>query len=275
MSTIILITGGNRGLGRAYVEAILKGPKASTYKIIITARNAEAAKTAAKELSETQVAGYGCDIEDEEQVKQLIKAVEGEYGRVDILINNAGMCPFLQAHLLTSGAAYDGLAQKGEMTPKEAWTKSYSLNVTCTHFFTEAFVPLLLKSQTPSIIFISSRVGSITSQVNKGIPSMDSPPEAGWPKKPGFNPTAYRSSKAAFNMMAREWYRTLLNDGVKCYILAMSGYATDFGGGKPEDKAAMGMPGPEVAGEWVRGFVDGKHEGEEGKFMALDGEHGW
>jgi len=173
------------------------------------------------------------------------------------------------------GAAYDGLARQGQMTPKEAWTKSYSLNVTCTHFFTESFIPLLLQSQSPSIIFISSRVGSITSQVNQGIPMMDASPEAGWPKAPGFNPTAYRASKAAFNMMAREWHRTSLNDGVKCYILAMSGYATEFGGGKAEDKAARGMPGPEVAGEWVRGFVDGEHAGESGKFMALDGEHGW
>jgi NAD(P)-dependent dehydrogenase (short-subunit alcohol dehydrogenase family) len=93
MSTIVLVTGGNRGLGRAYVEAILKGPKASTYKIIITARSADGAKAAAKELSETQVAGYECDIENEGQVDELVKIVESEYGRVDILINNAGTFP--------------------------------------------------------------------------------------------------------------------------------------------------------------------------------------
>jgi NAD(P)-dependent dehydrogenase (short-subunit alcohol dehydrogenase family) len=90
MSTIVLITGGNRGLGRAYVEAILKGPKSSTYKIIITARNEATAQTAAKELSDSQVTGFGCDIEDEAQVDKLVKAVEAEFGRVDILVNNAG-----------------------------------------------------------------------------------------------------------------------------------------------------------------------------------------
>jgi NAD(P)-dependent dehydrogenase (short-subunit alcohol dehydrogenase family) len=90
MSTYILVTGGNRGLGRAYVEAILNGPKASTYRIIITARSEEAAKTAARKLSEGQVTGHGCDIENEEQVDKLVKAVESEYGRIDILINNAG-----------------------------------------------------------------------------------------------------------------------------------------------------------------------------------------
>lgn len=94
MSTIILITGGNRGLGRAYVEAILNGSKSSTYKIIITARSGEAAQKAARELSESQVTGYGCDIENEEQVDNLVKAVESEYGRIDILINNAGEYSF-------------------------------------------------------------------------------------------------------------------------------------------------------------------------------------
>jgi len=173
------------------------------------------------------------------------------------------------------GAAYDFIARDGKMTMREAWNKSYSLNVTATHFLTETFVALLLKSPSPSIIFISSRVGSIQSQIDKGIPIMDSSPDKGWPKAPGYNPTAYRSSKAGFNMMAREWHRTLLNDGVKCYILAMSGYATEFGGGTAASKAERGMPGPEVAGEWVRGFVEGHHAGDEGKFMAIDGEHPW
>jgi NAD(P)-dependent dehydrogenase (short-subunit alcohol dehydrogenase family) len=90
MSTTILITGGNRGLGRAYVEAILQGPKASSYKVLITARSRDAAQTAAKELGDAQVSGYGCDIEDEKQVDELVKAVESEHGKLDILINNAG-----------------------------------------------------------------------------------------------------------------------------------------------------------------------------------------
>ena len=162
------------------------------------------------------------------------------------------------------------------MTMREAWLGSFSLNVVANHFFTEAFVPLLLKSTSPSILFIGSNVGSISLQVDKGIPSMDASPEAGWPKEVSFDfPSAYRSSKAGFNMMAREWHRTLLNDKVKCYILSMSGYATELGGADPAQKVKAGIPGPEVAGEWVREFVEGEHEGEEGKFMALEGERGW
>ena len=88
---IILITGGNRGLGFAYAESLLSSSKASDYTIIITARTEEAAKTAARKLSgQGQVVGYGCDIEVERQVEGLRSRVERDFGRVDVLINNAG-----------------------------------------------------------------------------------------------------------------------------------------------------------------------------------------
>jgi NAD(P)-dependent dehydrogenase (short-subunit alcohol dehydrogenase family) len=88
---IVLITGGNRGLGRAYVQALLSSPKSSTYKIAITARNLKAAETAAQELSPNcQVVGYACDIEQEDQVHHLKESIEKDFKGLDILINNAG-----------------------------------------------------------------------------------------------------------------------------------------------------------------------------------------
>jgi NAD(P)-dependent dehydrogenase (short-subunit alcohol dehydrogenase family) len=161
------------------------------------------------------------------------------------------------------------------MTAREAWTQSYSINVTSTHLFTHALVPLLLKSSNPKIIFISSMVGSIANQANGVLGEMDQPRKAGWPKEPGFNPTSYRVSKAAFNMMCREWHRTLVNDGVKVYVLAMGGYATELAGQDPVKALENGSGDPKVAGEWVRGFVEGEHEGEEGKYMAIHGEQPW
>ncbi len=48
---------------------------------------------------------------------------------------------------------------------------------------------------------------------------------------------------------------------------------TGFGDEDPEVQAKRGMPGHEVASEWVHAFVEGEHKGQEGPFMALDGEH--
>lgn len=90
-TTYVLITGGNRGLGRAYARALVDGPKGSSYTIGITARSQQAAESAARELSgDGRVVGYGCDIEKAADVEGLRQAVENDWGRVDVLINNAG-----------------------------------------------------------------------------------------------------------------------------------------------------------------------------------------
>lgn len=86
----ILITGGNRGLGLAYAKALLASPKSESYRILITARSENRAREAAKELDAERVKGYGCDIENQEQVEALAKRLETEEGQVDVLINNAG-----------------------------------------------------------------------------------------------------------------------------------------------------------------------------------------
>ena len=88
--TRILITGGNRGLGLAYAKALLASPKGHSYRILITARSRERAQEAAEKLDKGRVKGYGCDVEDQDQVEALVKAVEQDEGHLDVLINNAG-----------------------------------------------------------------------------------------------------------------------------------------------------------------------------------------
>lgn len=162
------------------------------------------------------------------------------------------------------------------MSMADAWARVLALNVTANHLFTHAFVPLLLAAPAPRLIFIGSQVGSISGQAAHAIPPMDANPAPGWPKEPNpAFPSAYRTSKAAAHMMAREWARTLHNDGVKTFILAMAGYATSLNGTDPEEMLKGGTADPKVAGEWVREFVEGEHDAQAGKFMSLKGEMGW
>lgn len=91
------------------------------------------------------------------------------------------------------------------MTLREAWAKSWSVNVTSTHAVTEALVPRLIKSSNPRLLFITSGTSALTTTENPKIPA-NSFPAAGWPKtdQAAFQMIpAYRSSKTGLNMVMR------------------------------------------------------------------------
>ena len=87
---IVLITGANRGIGLAIAQRLAQ-PK---YTVIITARSLEKAQTAAASISTNteDVVGMRLDVEDLTSIETCAKEVEAKYGRLDILIHNAGMC---------------------------------------------------------------------------------------------------------------------------------------------------------------------------------------
>ncbi|GLA00626.1 hypothetical protein AnigIFM60653_009376 [Aspergillus niger] len=94
---------------------------------------------------------------------------------------------------------------------------------------TEIFMPLLLRSSDARLIFISSGQASLTDFSNETM-RLPPPPEAGWPKQMGFDVTAYRSAKAALNMMMLNISRMLTNDNVKVWGVAPGFLKTGIGG---------------------------------------------
>lgn len=87
-SQIAVVTGANRGIGKA----IAKGLAAEGAKLAICARNAELLETAAAELREAgaDVLAQPVDVANEQQVQSFFAAVKDRFGRVDLLVNNAG-----------------------------------------------------------------------------------------------------------------------------------------------------------------------------------------
>jgi NAD(P)-dependent dehydrogenase (short-subunit alcohol dehydrogenase family) len=85
---VALVTGGNRGIGKAIAAGLAK----EGAKVAIAARDQKLLKTAALELSRdgNQVLGVPADVSDEEQVKALYAQILECFGTLDILINNAG-----------------------------------------------------------------------------------------------------------------------------------------------------------------------------------------
>src|SRR4051794_36206948 len=86
---VIIVTGGARGIGKAITERFHKGGAS----VAILGRNAEAAKGLASELSSrgAKCIGYGCDVADGAQIDATVDAVIKDFGKVDVLVNNAGV----------------------------------------------------------------------------------------------------------------------------------------------------------------------------------------
>ena len=150
------------------------------------------------------------------------------------------------------------------MTRRQMWNKTWDVNVTGTDLMTETFVPLLLKSANPRLLFIASGTSSLANTQDPKIP-IDFKPEAGWPKPPQASwVTAYRSAKCGMNMLMREWNRLLGNDGVKVFACSPGMLATGLGGVGPERLRQMGAIEPEVGANFLRDVVEGKRDDDVG-----------
>ncbi|OCF32230.1 hypothetical protein I317_05413 [Kwoniella heveanensis CBS 569] len=269
-NTIVLVTGGNTGIGYAITEALLGGDgvkSSAKYTVIITSRTLAKSTQAAGALrSDSSVAeafksGFEVvpaqlDIDNDVEIERIVKSVGDQYGRLDVLVNNAGV-------------QHDSSVLRGEMTIREAFAQTFDTNVSSTHLLTSALIPLLLKSSSPRIVFVSSGIGSLAEHSWDGIPINQSPP-AGWPKKPTFNITTYRTTKTAMNMMILEWIRVLKNDNVKIHIIDPGLLATNLGGSTPDQLRQMGAREPIEGGRFIKSVIEGKRDGDMGK-MIRDG----
>lgn len=88
------------------------------------------------------------------------------------------------------------------MTMREVWTRDYAVNTVGTQLLTNAFVPLLLASADPRLLFMASGTSSLAIAENHALPFNVLCP-AGWPKEGVARNAipAYRSAKAGMNMM--------------------------------------------------------------------------
>jgi len=87
---VALVTGGSKGLGRSMAQALAEAGA----DVAICSRNGAEAEAAAREIADStqrKVAGIACDVTDPESVRSLASECETQFGKVDILLNNAGI----------------------------------------------------------------------------------------------------------------------------------------------------------------------------------------
>ena len=102
---IVLVTGGTRGLGRAMAQGFAEAGA----DVIVASRKAEACAATAAQLRGLGVraAGIPCHMGDWEQVGALAEASWDCFGRIDVLVNNAGMSPLAPSSAATSEELFD------------------------------------------------------------------------------------------------------------------------------------------------------------------------
>src|SRR5947209_9892967 len=84
---VAVVTGGSRGIGHSIAQALARVGS----RVAVLARDVTKAREAAASLGDGQGAqGYECDVSDARQVETTVAAVEKDFGRIDVVVNNAG-----------------------------------------------------------------------------------------------------------------------------------------------------------------------------------------
>ncbi len=168
---VAVVTGGNRGLGRAFATALGEAGAA----VAVVARDVAATHRAVAELRAAGVAaaGFRADVTHRDEIEAAVVDIAAEFGRVDVLVNNAGACVHRPAM---------------EVTDAE-WRQVIDVNVTGVWTGCQAFGRYMSTHGGGTIV----NIGSISAQIVN---------------RPQWQP-AYNSSKAAVHQLtkslAAEW----------------------------------------------------------------------
>ncbi|KAJ5850568.1 hypothetical protein N7455_010424 [Penicillium solitum] len=245
MAKIVLITGANTVLlgGRSLEKA------------------QAAAATAQKDFpdSKSEFFPIQVDIEHDNSIDRAFAEVKSKYGKVDVLINNAR-------------AQFDQQVATGQLGAREMWNHTWNVNTTGAQILTSQFAPLLLESADPRLLFITSGTSTLAGTENQALP-VNRVAAKGWPKT-GFSVPAYRSAKTGLNMLMREWYRWLKEDGAKVWGILPGFLATGLGG-HPDTSRKMGALDPSVAGPFIRSVIEGEQDADVGLVINRDGVQPW
>jgi NAD(P)-dependent dehydrogenase (short-subunit alcohol dehydrogenase family) len=187
---VALVTGAARGIGREVARQLAERGHA----VIVTARDGAKAAAAAEEIDGTAIP-LELDVADPASVEAMAASVRESPGRLDVLVNNAGV-------VLDGGVS-------GTEPDFDAIQATLDTNFFGAYRVTAALLPLLRESAHPRIVNVSSGMGGVTEM-------------GGW--VPG-----YRVSKASLNAMTRILSSELAGDGFLVNSACPGFVASDMG----------------------------------------------
>lgn len=151
MEKVVLITGSSKGVGKA---TAIEFAKIGGYKVVINyltdKENAEKLSNYLKEKYKIETLVIKTDISNEEQVKNMIQEVINKFGRIDVLVNNAGIA----------------IDKEFEDRTVEDWKRTLEVNTIGTFLVSKYASENMLKNKSGKIINVSS-----TNGINTFFPS--------------------------------------------------------------------------------------------------------
>jgi NAD(P)-dependent dehydrogenase (short-subunit alcohol dehydrogenase family) len=204
MNRIALITGTSRGIGLEIGKQLLS----RGWTVVFTARNMLIGRPIVNELRKQYKTAWFCqlDVTYEDSIRDLVEYVMEEHGRLDVLINNAGI--YLDEDRSTLDVDLDDVR------------KTMETNVYGPMMLTRALLPALRKSDDPRVINISSTMGQLAGM--------------------GGGSPAYRISKAALNALSIIQSHDLASAGIKVNSIHPGWVRTDMGGPNAPKSLAEG-----------------------------------
>lgn len=142
----VIVTGASQGIGKVVVEHFVK----SGANVALVSRNKENLDKVIKDFdfAKGKLIAVSCDVSKPDDVENMAKTVEKEFGTVDVLVNNAG----INKH----GPALD--------MSYETWCDVLSVNLTSVFLVSKAIGAMMVKAKSGSIINVASMSGSIINR---------------------------------------------------------------------------------------------------------------
>ena len=190
---IALVTGGSRGIGRAIAEALLD----DGFAVDLCARDAARLAATVRELeprASGRVRGYACDVRIESEVEALVAWTLAEHGRLDVLVNNAGLGTFAPVDQLTG----------------DAWREVLDTNLSGAFYALRTAAVAMKRQGAGWIVNIASLAG----------------------KNPFAGGAAYNASKFGLIGMSEAAMLDLRPHGVRVAAILPGSVATDFDAGR-------------------------------------------
>ena len=196
---VVLVTGANKGIGREIASQLAH----QGYTVIVAARDEAAGKAVVDSITAAggDARALKLEVTNADDISAAAKWIGDTFGKLDVLVNNAGVA----------------LEWNATGTTVERFRKTLDVNLVAPWAVTDALVPLLAKSSDARVINQSSILGSIATC------------EAAYEQMGGFFTAGYSTSKAGLDMLSVIQSKALADKGIVVCAAHPGWVKTDLG----------------------------------------------